>query len=198
MPCDPQPARNTPASDGRGGLAGPSAVSRLGGLAFALLVSAIGHCSAFGGRCPADPEPLMQNDVFGSVAATIAIAVWVVALCRPGRSSTPASAPTRGPACSGSTSCSTRSRWSPSPPTGSRSGWGFRPDRVSSSLPRAGRTAAPACADPAAPSCRRQSALAMTTSVDVSLRAAGLDHTVPLAPDRDGHASPVRRSGAGR
>lgn len=48
---------------------------------------ALGHCSAFGGRCPAEPEPLLENDVFGTVAVTIGIAVWIVGLClRPNRS----------------------------------------------------------------------------------------------------------------
>lgn len=63
------------------------AVATVGGVAVALLVAAIGHCSAFGGRCPADPEPLLHNDVFVLVAATIAITGWIVAVClRPDRS----------------------------------------------------------------------------------------------------------------
>lgn len=61
-------------------------VTALGGAAVALVITAIGHCSAFGGRCPADPEPLLDNDVFGSVAVTLAFTVWIVAVCiRPNR-----------------------------------------------------------------------------------------------------------------
>ena len=45
------------------------------------LVTLVSHCSAFGGRCPADPEPLWENDVFGAVWVVVAGTVAVVALC---------------------------------------------------------------------------------------------------------------------
>ena len=46
----------------------------------------VGHCSSFGGRCPADPEPLWENDVFGTVWMIVAATVAVVTLCmRPDR-----------------------------------------------------------------------------------------------------------------
>jgi hypothetical protein len=57
----------------------------VGGTA-AALVTSVGHCSAFGGRCPADPEPLWENDVFGMVWMIGAVTVAVVMFCmRPDR-----------------------------------------------------------------------------------------------------------------
>lgn len=56
------------------------------GVATAVVVTAIGHCSAFGGRCPADPTPLLDDDVFGMVALAIGAAAAVVGVClRPNR-----------------------------------------------------------------------------------------------------------------
>lgn len=55
------------------------------GLAIIMLVSAVGHCSAFGGRCPAEPLPLLEDDVFGKAflggLLAVAAPVW---LARPG------------------------------------------------------------------------------------------------------------------
>lgn len=56
------------------------------GATAAALLTWVGHCSAFGGRCPADPEPLWENDVFGTVWMIVAVTVTVVTLClRPDR-----------------------------------------------------------------------------------------------------------------
>ncbi len=52
------------------------------GATAAALLTWVGHCSAFGGRCPADPEPLWENDVFGTVGMIVAVTVTVVTLCR--------------------------------------------------------------------------------------------------------------------
>jgi len=58
---------------------GVSAV--LFGLGLVVLVSAVGHCSAFGGACPSDPPALWDDDVFGSAAAggfiAVAIPMWL-------------------------------------------------------------------------------------------------------------------------
>ena len=55
------------------------------GVLLILLVAAVGHCSAFGGRCPADPPPLFEDDVFGTAfmggLVAIGIPIW---LARPG------------------------------------------------------------------------------------------------------------------
>lgn len=65
---------------------GIGVLAGLGGAMLTLAITALGHCSAFGGTCPAEPEPLLQNDVFGSVTATVALTVWVVSVCvRPSR-----------------------------------------------------------------------------------------------------------------
>ena len=51
----------------------------------AALLTWLGHCSAFGGRCPADPQ--WDNDVVGSVSIIVAVTVAVVTICmRPDRS----------------------------------------------------------------------------------------------------------------
>lgn len=47
------------------------------GLGLVLVVSAVGHCSAFGGRCPAEAPSLLEDDVFGSAAMGGFIAVGV-------------------------------------------------------------------------------------------------------------------------
>ena len=61
------------------GFAGVAAV--VFGLGLVLLVSAVGHCSAFGGRCPAEAPPLFEDDVFGSAAMggfiAFGIPVWL-------------------------------------------------------------------------------------------------------------------------
>ncbi|MBT8201805.1 MAG: hypothetical protein HKN74_11350 [Acidimicrobiia bacterium] len=55
------------------------------GLLLIVVVSAVGHCSAFGGRCPADPPPLFEDDVFGTAfmggLLAIGAPMW---LARPG------------------------------------------------------------------------------------------------------------------
>lgn len=52
----------------------------------AVLVTWVGHCSAIGGRCPADPGPLLENDVFRMVWMLLAVTIAVVTFCmRPDR-----------------------------------------------------------------------------------------------------------------
>lgn len=57
----------------------------IAGALLVLLAVAVGHCSAFGGRCPAEPVPLWEDDVFGTSFAgglvAVAVPVW---LARPG------------------------------------------------------------------------------------------------------------------
>lgn len=56
------------------------------GFAIAVLTVAVGHCSAFGGRCPAEPQPLWENDVFGGVGSAVAVSVFAIAVAvRPSR-----------------------------------------------------------------------------------------------------------------
>jgi hypothetical protein len=47
------------------------------GVALILLAATLGSCSAFGGRCPADPPPLVDDDTFG-LAATGAFLIAAV------------------------------------------------------------------------------------------------------------------------
>lgn len=55
------------------------------GAACVLLAVTIGDCSAFGGRCPSDPQPLLEDDTFGMAAFGAALATGVpVFLRRPG------------------------------------------------------------------------------------------------------------------
>lgn len=57
-----------------------------GGLGVAAFTLALGHCSAFGGRCPAEPVPLWENDVFGGVGIGVAVSVFALAAAiRPSR-----------------------------------------------------------------------------------------------------------------
>ena len=49
------------------------------GAGIVLLAAAVGHCSAFGGRCPAEPPPLWDDDVFGTAAMGAALAVGLPA-----------------------------------------------------------------------------------------------------------------------
>jgi hypothetical protein len=58
----------------------------LAGAAWTMAIAAVGHCAAFGGRCPSPPPPLLEDDVFGGlvVGLTLAVASVVLAL-RPGR-----------------------------------------------------------------------------------------------------------------
>jgi VanZ family protein len=61
-----------------------SVLAVVGGLLALLVVLAVGHCSAFGGRCPR--EPAFQDDVFWTAAFASAVMVGVpVYLFRPSR-----------------------------------------------------------------------------------------------------------------
>jgi hypothetical protein len=54
------------------------------GVGLVLVAATVGDCSAFGGRCPADPEPLLQDDTFGMSAFGAALASAVpLLLARP-------------------------------------------------------------------------------------------------------------------
>jgi hypothetical protein len=50
------------------------------GLGLILLAVTVGDCSAFGGTCPADAPPLLEDDVFGTAAAGGALLVGVPVL----------------------------------------------------------------------------------------------------------------------
>lgn len=54
----------------------------LAGLAMLLLAIAVGDCSFAGGRCPADPVPLWEDDVFGTAAIGLAMLVAAPMLAR--------------------------------------------------------------------------------------------------------------------
>lgn len=56
-------------------------IAAFAGVSLALAWTIVGHCSAMGGRCPAEPTPLLENDVFRLVALTIATTTLVVSLC---------------------------------------------------------------------------------------------------------------------
>ena len=56
------------------------------GLGVAVLTLMVGHCSAFGGRCPAEPVSLWDNDVFGGVGIAVAVSAFALAVAiRPDR-----------------------------------------------------------------------------------------------------------------
>ena len=48
------------------------------------LAGLVGSCSAFGGRCPSDPQPLLQDDVFGMASSGAAVALAGLVLVVPG------------------------------------------------------------------------------------------------------------------
>jgi hypothetical protein len=52
-------------------------VAVLVGLGLILLSVTLGDCSAFGGTCPADPPPLLEDDAFGMGAMGAALLVGV-------------------------------------------------------------------------------------------------------------------------
>jgi hypothetical protein len=54
----------------------------LAGLAMLLLAIAVGDCSFAGGRCPADPVPWWEDDVFGTAATGLAMIVAAPMLAR--------------------------------------------------------------------------------------------------------------------
>jgi hypothetical protein len=62
-----------------------SCLAMLIGLGTVVIAMVLGDCSAFGGRCPDEPPPLLDDDVFGMAAfgAFIATAVPVTLLARP-------------------------------------------------------------------------------------------------------------------
>jgi hypothetical protein len=47
------------------------------GLGMIVLAAAFGGCDAFGGTCPADRPPLLEDDVFGTAAFGAALVVAV-------------------------------------------------------------------------------------------------------------------------
>ena len=47
------------------------------GLGMILLAMTVGSCDAFGGRCPAERPPLLEDDVFGMVAFGTVLVVAV-------------------------------------------------------------------------------------------------------------------------
>jgi amino acid transporter len=56
------------------------------GALFALAVWTVGHCSAFGGTCPAVPPAPLEDDVFGGLALGLGLVVLSVVLAlRPTR-----------------------------------------------------------------------------------------------------------------
>ncbi len=50
------------------------------GLGAVVATIMVGHCSAFGGRCPAEAPPLLDDDVFWFAAAGAAVALVPAAL----------------------------------------------------------------------------------------------------------------------
>ena len=76
---DPLPGTSTTRFQWLRILASVSAV--LFGVGLIVLVAAIGHCSSFGGACPADSQPLWEDDVFGSAAfggfVAVAVPMWL-------------------------------------------------------------------------------------------------------------------------
>lgn len=52
------------------------------GLMIVMIAGTLGRCDAFGGRCPADPPPLWDDDVFGMAAFGTALAVGVATFVR--------------------------------------------------------------------------------------------------------------------
>jgi hypothetical protein len=54
----------------------------LAGLAMVLLAIAVGDCSFAGGRCPAEPVPWWEDDVFGTAATGLAMVVAAPMLAR--------------------------------------------------------------------------------------------------------------------
>ena len=47
------------------------------GAGLILIAFTLGDCSAFGGRCPQDPPPLLDDDTFGMAAIGAALVVGV-------------------------------------------------------------------------------------------------------------------------
>lgn len=55
------------------------------GVGMILVAATVGHCSAFGGRCPAERPPLWEDDVFGMSAIGGALLVGPLLALRRGR-----------------------------------------------------------------------------------------------------------------
>jgi hypothetical protein len=53
------------------------------GLAVVVATVVVGHCSAFGGRCPAEAPPLLDDDVFWLAATGATLALVPAALLVP-------------------------------------------------------------------------------------------------------------------
>ena len=47
---------------------GAAVLAAVVGAGIVLVAATLGHCSAFGGRCPAEAPPLWDDDVFGTSA----------------------------------------------------------------------------------------------------------------------------------
>jgi hypothetical protein len=58
----------------------------LAGAAWTSAIAVVGHCAAFGGRCPSPPPPLLEDDVFVGLVVGLSVAVASVVLAlRPDR-----------------------------------------------------------------------------------------------------------------
>ena len=55
-------------------------VAVLSGLGLVVLALTVGRCDAFGGRCPGERPPLLDDDVFGTAALGAALIVGVPTL----------------------------------------------------------------------------------------------------------------------
>lgn len=53
-----------------------SVIAILWGLVLIIAAATLGGCSAFGGTCPRDPPPLLEDDVFGMSASGAFLAVF--------------------------------------------------------------------------------------------------------------------------
>lgn len=62
------------------------AIATIVGVALMLLAFTVGDCSAFGGRCPSEPPPLIEDDTlrFAGLGAALVVGPWVF-LSRPSR-----------------------------------------------------------------------------------------------------------------
>lgn len=63
---------------------GAAVLASVIGAGIVLVAATLGHCSAFGGRCPADVPPLWDDDVFGISALGGALVVGPVLALRRG------------------------------------------------------------------------------------------------------------------
>ncbi len=62
------PEMSVPRPAVRALLLASAAVAVVIGLGMVLIAVTVGDCSAFGGHCPAEPTPLLQDDTFGTAA----------------------------------------------------------------------------------------------------------------------------------